>query len=189
MDMYAALDRSTEHFAKLLDVVRDDQWQLPTPNPGWTVRDLVNHVVGGNRRYVVLLSGAPTAEVEALRHLEHLGEDPISAFTETAAELTDAFHTPGALEMTVHHRLSDRSGAELLVMRVIEHTLHGWDLARAIGADDRLDPDIAATLLAAFDADPSMLGRTSFPPVQPVAGLDPEHRLLAITGRSYPTRH
>jgi uncharacterized protein (TIGR03086 family) len=184
MDMYAALDGSTEHFAALVHDIGDNQWQLPSPNPGWTVRDLVNHVVGGNRRYVVLLSGAPTAEVEALRDLEHLGDDPLRAFIETATEMTEAFHHPGALEMTVHHRLGDRCGAELLVMRVIEHTVHGWDLARAIGADDRLDPDIVATLLAAFDADPTMLLRSSFPPVQPMAGLDPAQLLLTITGRA-----
>jgi uncharacterized protein (TIGR03086 family) len=184
MEMYAALDRSTARFAELLDAVRDEQWPLPTPNPGWTVHELVNHVVGGNRRYVVLLSAAPTAEVESWRDLDHLGNDPIHAFTDTAAEMIEAFHQPGALTITVHHRLGDRSGAELLVMRVIEHTLHGWDLARAIGADDRLDPDIVATLLAAFDADPTMLSRTSFPPVQPAPGLDPEKRLLTITGRA-----
>jgi hypothetical protein len=66
-------------------------------NPGWTVRDLVNHVVGGNRRYVLLLTGAPTAEVEALRDLEHLGTDPLAAFTLTSAEMVTAFHQPGAM--------------------------------------------------------------------------------------------
>jgi uncharacterized protein (TIGR03086 family) len=183
MDRYAALDRSTARFAELLAVVREDQWQLPSPNPGWSVRDLVNHVVGGNQRYIVLLSGAPTAEVEAFRDLDHLGDDPLLAFADTSAAMIEAFHRPGALETTVHHRLGDRSGAELLVMRVIEHTVHGWDLAVAIGVDSQLDPAVAATVLGAFDSDPTMLDRTSFLPVDLPADLDPEHRLLMIAGR------
>ena len=61
------------------------------------------------------------------------------------------FHEPGALDRTVHHRLGDRSGADLLAMRVIEHAVHGWDLARAIGADDRIDPPVTSLLLATLD--------------------------------------
>jgi uncharacterized protein (TIGR03086 family) len=183
VDEFAALDRSTAGFATLLRAVGDEQWQLDTPDPGWTVRDLVNHVVGGNRRYVVLLAGAPTAEVEALRDLGHLGDDPVQAFTDTAAEMTEAFHRPGVLEMTVHHRLGDRSGAELLIMRVIEHTMHGWDLARAIGADDVLDSEVVAVALAAFARDPGMLERTSFPPAQLPPDLPADRLLLMITGR------
>jgi uncharacterized protein (TIGR03086 family) len=119
VDMYAALDRATARFGQALAAVRDDQWDLPSPNPGWSVRDLVNHVVGGNRRYVRLLSGAPTIEVEALRGLEHLGNDPLRAFLDTSAEMTAAFHQPDVLARTVHHRLGDRSGSDLLVMRVM----------------------------------------------------------------------
>jgi uncharacterized protein (TIGR03086 family) len=182
--MFAALDRATAGFADTLAQVGDDQWGIASPNPGWSVRDLVNHVVGGNRRYVVLLSGAPTVDVEALRDLEHLGDDPQQAFRQTAAEMTAAFHEPGALSRTVHHRLGDRSGAELLVMRVIEHALHGWDLARAIGTDDSVDPEVTEAILAAFTDDPSMLGRTSFAPIEMSADADPQRRLLLLSGRA-----
>jgi uncharacterized protein (TIGR03086 family) len=184
MDLFEALDRSTAGFARTLSQVRDDQWTAPTPNPGWSVRDLVNHVVGGNRRYIVLLTGAPTVDVEALRDLDHLSSDPTRAFCETAAAVAVAFQAPGAMTQIVHHRLGDRTGEELLVMRVIEHALHGWDLAHAIGDDDDLDSDVAETVLAAFAADPRMLSRTSFAPRTPPADADPQRRLLSLTGRA-----
>jgi uncharacterized protein (TIGR03086 family) len=184
LDPVDALERATASFAGILVQVRDDQWNMATPDPGWSVRDLVNHVVGGNRRYVLLLTGAPTVEVEALRDLDHLGADPCQDFAETSAAVTAAFRVPGATQRTVHHRLGDRSGAELLVMRVIEHTLHGWDLARAIGVDDRLDPAVAQMLLTAFDRDPTMLARSSFTPHEPPADAGPEQRLLMLTGRN-----
>jgi uncharacterized protein (TIGR03086 family) len=184
VDLHTALDRATECFANTLRQVRDDQWVLPTPDPGWSVRDLVNHVVGGNWRYVVLLSGAPTVDVEALRSLDHLGDDPLQDFIDTSAEVADAFRATGALDQTVHHRLGDRSGADLLVMRVIEHAVHGWDLARAIGADDRIDPAVTATLLSCFDADSNLLASSSFAPSDPPANAEPQRRLLIVTGRA-----
>lgn len=184
MDHLGALDRATAAFAGVLGQVRDDQWAAPTPDPGWSVRDLVNHVVGGNRRYVVLLTGAPTAEVEALRNVEHLGADPTLDFIESSASVAAAFRGPGAMQRTVHHRLGDRSGAELLVLRVMEHAVHGWDLARAIGVDDRIDPEVTQTLLAAFAADPGILGRVGFGPATVPDDAEPQRRLLILTGRS-----
>jgi uncharacterized protein (TIGR03086 family) len=41
-----------------------------------------------------------------------------------------------------HHPIGDVSGADLLGFRVTDLTLHAWDLARAIGADDTLDVDL-----------------------------------------------
>jgi uncharacterized protein (TIGR03086 family) len=182
--MLVALDRATAGFAGTLAQVSRAQWTSPTPNPGWSVHDLVNHVVGGNRRYLLLLTGAPTEDVEALRDLDHLGTDPLQDFTTTAAQVNAAFRAPGAMQRTVHHRLGDRSGAELLVMRVIEHAVHGWDLGRAIGGDDRIDPEVTATLLDAFAADASLLATSSFPPADPPDTADPQRRLLILTGRA-----
>jgi uncharacterized protein (TIGR03086 family) len=185
VDQFAALDRATAGFAAVLALVGNDQWGKPSINPGWSVRDLVNHVVGGNRRYVALLSGAPTTEVELLRDLDHLGSDPAAAFAGTSAEMIASFNRPGALDVTVHHRKGDRTGADLLTMRIMEHALHGWDLARSIGADDRIDPDVVTALLTALNADPTLLSRSGYQPVSPPAhDLAPQTQLLTLTGRS-----
>jgi uncharacterized protein (TIGR03086 family) len=183
VDRFDALVLATAGFASVLAQVNDDQWAAPTPNPGWSVYDLVNHVVGGNRRYVLLLGGAPTAAAEALRDLDHLGTRPVAAFSETAAEVVAAFNEPGALDRTVHHRLGDRSGADLLAMRVIEHAVHGWDLARAAGIDDRIDPVVTSLLLATLDDRPALLERLPFVAVRLATDTDPQRRLLALTGR------
>jgi uncharacterized protein (TIGR03086 family) len=183
VDLHGALDVATAGFTRTLRQVRSDQWDVGTPNAGWTVRDLVNHVVGGNRRYVLLLTGTPTSEVEALRDLNHLGADPVADFRTTSVEVAEAFCRPGALARTVHHRLGDRSGAELLAMRVMEHALHGWDLAHAIRADDTIDPPVVRAILAAVDADPTMLERSSFTAVDPGSDPTPTRQLLALSGR------
>jgi len=186
VDRYDALDRATAGFTRILSGVTSSQWDLPSINPGWSVHALVNHVVGGNRRYVLLLSGAPTVEVEALRRLEHLGDDPVQDFLDTSADVAAAFREPGVLDRVVHHRLGDRNGADLLVMRVMEHALHGWDLARSIGVDDQIDPEVVDVVLAAMDADPTLLERSGYSPTVQRRDDDPLNRLLRATGRLRP---
>jgi uncharacterized protein (TIGR03086 family) len=46
VDELAQALRGTE---QLVAAVRDEQWTRPTPCTDWKVRDLVNHLVGGNR--------------------------------------------------------------------------------------------------------------------------------------------
>ena len=74
-------------------------------------------------------------------HGRSSGRRPGSSFVATAAELHAAIREPGAMARTAHHPAGERTGAQLLEMRVLDVTVHTWDLARAIGADESLDPD------------------------------------------------
>jgi uncharacterized protein (TIGR03086 family) len=148
MDAFETLDRSRVEFRRVLAGVGGEQWGLGTPCEEWDVRELVNHVLGGNRRYEMLLHGAAAADLLATRSQDHIGSDALASFDTTAAEVMAAFEEPDAIERTVHHPAGDRSGLDLLWLRVAEWTIHGWDLARAIGGDERLDPELVDTLLA-----------------------------------------
>ena len=44
---------------RLIAGVRGEQWTAPTPCTDWTVRDLVNHIVRGNRLFAAALRGEP----------------------------------------------------------------------------------------------------------------------------------
>ncbi|HLN16329.1 MAG TPA: TIGR03086 family metal-binding protein [Acidimicrobiales bacterium] len=134
---YLALGADT--FRARLVAVGPDQWDAPTPCTDWTVRDLVGHVVGGNRMAVALLGGASTAEAIASVQRDHLGDDPVGNFDEAAAAQAAAFASPGALERVVHHPAGDVPGSRLLGFRLGDLTLHAWDLARATGGDETLD--------------------------------------------------
>lgn len=138
-DALLALERATLEFEGRLRAVRQDDWTRPTPCTEWDVHALVNHVIGGNLRYTMLLHGASADEVNSTRGADHLGPDPQAAFATTAAALAVAFAAPGALTRTTHHPVGDRTGAELLAMRVIDLTVHAWDLAAALETDDSLD--------------------------------------------------
>src|SRR5437773_1408237 len=63
--------------------------------------------------------------------------------------------------------------------------IHGWDLARAIGADERIDPDVAETLYRFYQPlEPGLKVSGMFgPQVDPPPGADVQTKLLAVMGR------
>jgi uncharacterized protein (TIGR03086 family) len=179
------LSRAGEGFARRLARVQPDQWTAPTPCTEWDVQALVNHVVGANRRYTLLLHGATAGEVDATRTVDHLGRDPVNSFVTTATELNAAFREPGALNRTAHHPAGEHTGAQLLEMRVLDVAVHTWDLARAIGADESLDPDVIEFALTLQDTFEAGRERGSFtpPPGTTPTHLSVQARLLHLLGR------
>jgi uncharacterized protein (TIGR03086 family) len=131
-------------FAARLALVRAADWDRPTPCAAWDVRALTNHVVLGELGYVLLLAGGSGAEFLALQATDALGDDPVGAYAAASARCRAAFAEPGAAALVVDYPLGAVRGAQLLDLRATETLVHAWDLARAIGADDTLDPDLAA---------------------------------------------
>jgi len=176
---------ANDEFARRLQLVGPGDWRRPTPCSEWDVRALVNHVVGANVRYRSLLHGASTEQVEATRSVDHLGADALASFVATADDVVACFQQDGALERITHHVTGDRTGRELLSMRILDVAVHGWDLARAIGADENLDDDIVAYLLAyTSDLDLGPQQR-AFAPADAEASVDapPRDQLLHRLGR------
>ncbi len=94
MDSIDALDTACTYCRLRLAAVRASDFSLPTPCTEWTVRDLLNHLLGGQRRHLMLLNGASTAMAEASRHDDHLSGDPVASFDAAHAELKRAFTAP-----------------------------------------------------------------------------------------------
>jgi hypothetical protein len=64
--------------------------------------------------------------------------------------------------------------------------VHTWDLARAVGADDRLDPQWCEHFYAALPGDASVLSVSGMfdAPVAVGHQTDPQSKLLARLGRN-----
>lgn len=179
------LTRADDGFTQRLTLVRPHQWAAPTPCTAWDVQALVNHVVGANRRYTMLLHGATSDDVDATRTADHLGDDPVASFLTTAAELNAAIREPGAMARTAQHPAGERTGAQLLGTRILDIAVHTWDLARAIDADETLDPDVVAFALTLRDTFEAGRERRSFapPPGETPADFSPQAHLLNLSGR------
>jgi uncharacterized protein (TIGR03086 family) len=187
MDASGILALARSEFEKRLRGVGDDQWGLPTPCEGWSVRELVNHVVAADRMYVPVLDGCSAAEALEVIQRDWLGDDPVAAFTEAADAQAAAFAQPGVFERTGHHPAGDLSGFELFGFRVADYTLHAWDLARATGGDEHLDDELVALVWAGMQPMAAYIGNTGFFGSGPSGAVGDDAplqvRLLDMSGR------
>jgi len=148
MKAIEALDQSIAEFQSRLDRVTDEHWDLPTPCVEWSVRDLVNHMFLGTRMGVQLLAGGARDDVLAGLGDDLLsGSDSISAdFATLAGQMRDGFAAPAGLEGTVDHPMGEIPRTMFIGFRILDDTAHGWDLARAIGADEEMNADLISFL-------------------------------------------
>lgn len=181
------LRRAGREFGARLELVTAGDWDRPTPCDAWTVRDLVNHVVGGNLRYAMVLRKEQVDLVNATYELDALGTDPRAAFTSGLEAIIAAFDAPDALTETVFHPKSGpMTGAHLRILRVNELAVHAWDLARAIGADDRLDSDLVGWLYERLHPIAEAIKRSGMYKHGDSLlsdNADPQDRLLYLLGR------
>lgn len=131
-------------FERRLRLVRVEQWSWPTPCTEWNVRQLVNHVTRGHVNYAALANGGTAAEFLRRRDEDALGSDPVEAYTRTAGEFLAAFGQPGALERILDYPLGKVVARQAVAVRATDIAVHAWDLARAVGVDEALDPGLVA---------------------------------------------
>jgi uncharacterized protein (TIGR03086 family) len=182
LDVVEQLGRALAAVGELIGRVRPEQWAAPTPCSDWTVRRLVDHLIGMNLVFTALLAGETPPPRPAA---DHVDADPVGAYRDSAAGLLAAFSQPGVLDRVYHGPLGAATGAERLQIRLYDLLAHGWDLARATGQPVELPEDAAERSLKFVrvqlteDARPGRFG-----PVQPVAGDAPAiERLVAFLGR------
>ena len=172
-------------FGERVHQVGDDQWGAPTPNADWDVRALVNHLVNEDLWALPLLDGKTIAEVGDSLDGDLLGADPQVAWDEASLAAIVAVTENGALERTVHVSFGDISGAEYVSQLVSDHVIHAWDLARAVGAEESMDPGLVEWVLSYIgpNADLARAAGVFGPEVEVPDCSDPLTKLLAVTGR------
>ena len=184
-DTIEAYRRAVNDFGARVRAVGADQWDLPTPCTEWNVRVLVGHLVNEERWAPPLLAGSTIEEVGDRFEVDLLGDDPLAAWEEAAAEAIAAAR-PDVLGRIVHVSFGEITGEEYLTQLTSDHVIHAWDLARATGGDERLDPELVDFVSRYLEPKMGEEWRQAgwFGPVVDVPpDADQETRLLAITGR------
>jgi len=182
----ALIKLALDGFGNRLEVVAATQWTAQTPCADWDVRTLVNHVVNELLWVPPLLDGKTIAEVGDQFDGDVLGSDPRAAWAKAAAEALAAASQPGAPDRTTHLSFGDTLGSDYLGQVISDVILHSWDLARAIGADDRFDASL--TDFVGVFLSPHIEAWRAAGVLGPAAEVRPDasaqDRLLAKTGRS-----
>jgi uncharacterized protein (TIGR03086 family) len=157
-DPLAAYDEVVAAVGELARGTRIDQYALPTPCEGWTVHKILDHLVETLDVYGDLARGVQPTEGEERRY-----DDPADAFAIMAARTRSAFAAPDYLELAADTPIGPQPGKAVVQHVVNELTAHGWDLARATGRSTDLVPDIAADVLASWQAFLGTWDRTGNP--------------------------
>lgn len=160
-------------------VTATDDWDLPTPVDGWVAHDVVVHLTEWFPDFLaagdVVVERGPAAT-----------SDPVGAWQVQASAIQDLFDDPRADESFTHpragtHRLADAIDR----FYTADVFMHTWDLARATGADDRLDPTWCEELLAGMaEMEDVLRGSGQYGPRVPVRDdADATDRLAGFIGR------
>lgn len=185
LDLVALHDLALRRTGELVAGIGADQWDLPTPCREWNVRELVNHVVSGNWWVGELARGRTIEQVGDRLDGDVLEPDPVVAYAQSAGAARAAFAEPGALEAPCAVSYGPVPGSVYAGHRIIDVAVHGWDIARATGQDDTLDPELVAGCAAIVEPQLDLLkGSGVFATdVEAPAGADDQTRLLAHLGR------
>ena len=160
------------------------KWDRRSPCDAWDARGVLEHVIGFH-------------DVLLLRPLglkpDRPHDDPQRRWELTYGQLEKAFESGRRLFERIVDipelpgnpatRLDARAMMPNLTRDVLVHT---WDLARAVGADDRLDPRWCELFYAALPSDagvPSVSGMFDAP-VAVGQQIDVQSKLLARLGRN-----
>lgn len=177
--------RCVRGYGDLLERVAADQWANETPCTEWDVRALVNHVTGELAWVEPLVSGSTIEQVGDRFAGDVLGADPKASYAAAAGAATAAVSSPGAIDGSVHLSYGDDSTESYVDQLSLDCLIHGWDLARGTGQDERLDDDLVSWALGytASMADAFASSGMYAAPVPVGADVSAQVRLLAVLGR------
>ncbi|MEU6641775.1 TIGR03086 family metal-binding protein [Saccharomonospora sp. NPDC046836] len=189
-DFAARYRRRADAVERTIAAVRPDQWPSQSPCAAWTARDVVAHLID--------MHGAMLHPVgRSLSAAPAVADDPLGAFRAARADLevvigdraltTSLCETPTG-SMTVEEHI-DRVVSDDMVV-------HRWDLARATGQDEAMDPDDVERLWALYTTmPPDLLDKLRTPgafgpgievlgpEVAVVTDAPLQDRLLGLVGR------
>ncbi|MET7639168.1 TIGR03086 family metal-binding protein [Streptomyces sp. NPDC005438] len=136
LDPRVMVERAGGQFAALLESVRQDQWDLPTPCARWTVRDLAAHVVGSTHHYAALVDGGESSAPEGT---PSPGPED---YQRARRRLASAYSDDARLSQSVTLVWGTMPGRAALGGLTMDAVTHSWDLARALGDGGQLDPEL-----------------------------------------------
>ena len=184
VELLELFQRAQNQFTDRVDAVEPGQWEDESL-PGWTVADLLAHVVSEQLWVPPLLAGEPADEgrfPDATDDL--LGDDPLTGWETAADGALSAFAEDDALVRTVHLSRGPTPATEYILEMTADLTVHAWDLARATHGDVVLDGELITVSLVYAerlpeDGIPGMIDA----PLDVPASAPPQTRLLARFGR------
>lgn len=168
-------------FTERVKAVPDGAWDNPTPCEGWVARDIVRHLVDWMPGLFFETAGLERPECPSA------DDDPVAAWLALDAALQGALDDPAVASIEYESRAGRHTVAEAIDrFGTSDVFLHTWDLARATGQDETLDPEeVHRQLEAVLPHDEALRSSGHYGPrVEVPDDADEQTKLLAFIGRT-----
>ena len=167
-------------FSRRVQEVAPDAWDNPAPCEGWLARDVVRHLVEWMPGLFLRSAGIDPPAIPPV------DDDPAGAWHALDRALQAALDDPN-LAATEFESRAGRHTVEAAIgmFGIPDILIHTWDLARAAGLDETLDPDEVRSLLQGMEPMDAVLRESGHygPRVDVPPTADEQTRLIAFTGR------
>jgi uncharacterized protein (TIGR03086 family) len=160
--------------------VRDDQWAAPTPCTEWDVRAVVSHVIDTHGRIASTATGSEPREVEP-------DGDLAGQWSDASASITGYLDDPELSSKIISGAFGEQPFESLVGRLLCADTLfHTWDVARATGQDERLDPEAVELALEFLEPIDEAIRRPGgfAAKIAPPENASSQTRLLNFGGRA-----
>ena len=156
-------------------------WDAPAPVAGWRARDVVGHLV---EWFPAFLAGGSDVSLPPGPAVD---DDPVAAWLHQTEAVQAVLDDPATADKVLTNPHIGEVPLDQAIDRfyTADVFMHTWDLARATGQDDRLDPELCAQMLAGMEPIDELLRQSGqYGPKVPVpADADVQSRLLGFIGR------
>ena len=174
--------RTASAFTTTVEGVAADAWEAPAPPEGWVARDVVRHLV---EWFPAFLQGSAGITLPAGPAVD---DDPVGAWraqTDAVQALLDDPVVAGR-EHDLPHIGTMALEQAIDMIYTGDVFLHRWDLARATGQDEALDPQTCAEMLEGMLPMDDALRQSGHygPRVDVADDADVQTKLLAFIGRT-----
>ncbi|MCA1832964.1 MAG: TIGR03086 family metal-binding protein [Actinomycetota bacterium] len=184
MDLRPFYFNALENTGRIVAGVQAEQLAADTPCEGWSLRELINHLIGGVYLFERALAGEKNDPHQTPPDLA--GDDPGVAFENARKLAVEGWSADGALERQVHV-FGEMPATGALRIALMEAVVHGWDVAKATGQDYGIEPMLATAMLDGLKKvyGDAPRGDDGFfaPEVEVPENASPEDKLVAFLGR------
>jgi uncharacterized protein (TIGR03086 family) len=160
----------------------DGRWDHRAPCDAWDARAVLEHVIGFHDALLLRPLGLkPDRPRDNPLQRWQLTFQRLAVGLELDSISGHVVRVPGI----ANNKTTETYVGKLLPRLTQDVLVHTWDLARAVGADDRLDAGWCAMFLEQLPPDPDALGKSGMfaPPVGIDEEADIQSRFLARLGR------
>ena len=169
-------------FTKTVEGTPATAWDAPAPPEGWLARDIVRHLVDWLPAFLEGSTGI------ALPAGPSVDDDPAGAWRARAAGVQALLDDPATAnrEYDFPHIGRMSLGQAIAMIYTPDVFMHRWDLARATGQDETLDPQRCAEMLEGMLPLDEVLRQSGQygPRVEVPDDADAQTKLLAFIGRT-----